>query len=1684
MKYFNKLILSNLKINLTFATMFLILGMSWGQVTYYSKAAATNFNDVNSWGTAADGTGASPASITTADNYIVANASVLNLTANAGVRSLTINTGTLTVAANTLLIEIPTQNNTELNVTSGGQLNLTGGTINVNGAVYFTNNAGFNQSGGLLKIDPNSGTAATSIGGVGNTTAKTFGIGYLAGGVTTSAISSAVNVAKFQLTGGIVQIVDPTISTSTSAYSVAIVTNFALNLGVGHTIKFGDGVSTQAAGNVNGFYIYMFTGSSYGVLGNVEVDVLTGTSRWVKTTSSVGILGNLTITSGEFWNSSVLYITGNIVNNGIFTSTSTLYFGSYFNATVAASTVAQNVSGAGTFRNLQTAQTASFNGITVNNTNAAGITFASPSLTLTGGATGTVSGTLNFTAGKVSTSGQTFVMGISGAAGTTNYTAGGFTSGSIFSRNWSAAGTGTNIAAGTDPSTATSRYPFVTASGAGRSAFIERTGPSAIGTIAIQYTEVAGTTPVSIVDGVYTANTRSNDNWAVSGSAPATSYELAIVAPGVYTALDNTSRLTLASGVIGTHQAGTITPGGQRVLTAAQLVNTFYLAINNPTCLPPSAPVSSAITYSSATISWTASPSTPSSGYDYYVSTSNTPPIVSTIPTGSTVAGITTANLTLLTANTTYYFWIRSNCGAGDLSSWTTLASFYTGYCIPAPSSVDGLGITNVSFSTVNNTTGAESGNYGDYSAQVGNVVQGNTTNVNITYQAGATYDTKIWVDWNNDLDFDDVGEDVYTGVSLSNNPTTLMASFIVPIAAPLGQHRMRIGGRDLGAPTPCYVGTWGTYEDYTVNVVAPSADAMDYANLQFPATANIITGGSATIYTQGFEPGVTPPAGAGPGITVWIGVNATNTDPATWSGGSWTAATFNTQVGNNDEFQANIGSSLPTGTYYYASRWQLNTGPYVYGGYNVGGGGFWNGTSNVSGVLTVTAAPGIDCSNPIIVSSYPYTSSTTTCGSVNDYSTQCSGNYGGGEDLVYQLNIPAAGTYQISVTATGGGSYIGWFLKDAANCATGSSCLANATSGSGTLANASYTFAASGTYFLIIDTWPSPTCSAFNISITTIACGAPIASAATLINSTTANANWTPTTGSFIIEYGPTSTFGTPGAGATAGNVNNTVVTASNVGTKQLTSLTATTGYSYVVRQDCTGSANGYSLNSSTITFTTLAAPPANDEATSATAISLGVGCTGAIYTNLNATPTSASPTEPKNSGGDAFKTVWFTFVAPASGAVRVSTDLGSGNTLTDSRVALYSATNPADYTTFTCISTDEDGGSVLGSGYMSVVYATGLISGNTYYIQVGTYGSFTTAGTFCMTVDELNSTMLALTATCVSTIQFPEGTNAAYTGWVPFLDGSGKLIALIKNPTGASPDSYEDLDQNINTGAVRTDGAGKRYLDRNYSFSNPTAGPYDLQLFFLTSERTALGLVDPSANTLSNLNVTRDPNVGCKAFPTGGDNTLLTQLGSGSVGGVDWVRVSTPGFSGFFINTGLTPLPVNILSFDAKSLNNKTVQLTWNVASEVDVREYIVERSNDNRNWSAIGSVKASQKSTYGFNDNSPVSGVNYYRLAVKDVNASVAYSDIRTVNFSGKGNMALYPNPANNTLYVSGTDDKNVVVSIYNEVGHIVTTLSSNGETIRTGGIDVSQLLPGAYSIQVKGESGLTTMRFVKQ
>ncbi|MFK8046490.1 MAG: GEVED domain-containing protein [Crocinitomicaceae bacterium] len=237
-----------------------------------------------------------------------------------------------------------------------------------------------------------------------------------------------------------------------------------------------------------------------------------------------------------------------------------------------------------------------------------------------------------------------------------------------------------------------------------------------------------------------------------------------------------------------------------------------------PTCFIPTALSGSPVSFTTADLMWTAS-------------TGETEWAIEWGPTGfspgtGTLVPSTTTNphtLTGLTANTNYDFYVRGICGVADSSNWAGPSSFYTGYCTPAPTSVDGSGITNVTLGTINNTTGGEAGNYGNYDTLSTDVIQGASAQAfSIEYSTGYTYGTKIWVDWNDNLVFE-ASEEVYTGLSASANPTVLSGTFAIPATAALGSHTMRIGGTDNNnGPDPCYAGSYGSLEDYTVNVIAP----------------------------------------------------------------------------------------------------------------------------------------------------------------------------------------------------------------------------------------------------------------------------------------------------------------------------------------------------------------------------------------------------------------------------------------------------------------------------------------------------------------------------------------------------------------------------------------------------------------------------------------------------------------------------------------------------------------------------------------------------------------------------------------------------------------------------------------------------------------------------------------------
>lgn len=540
------------------------------QTTYYSKASATDFTAVGSWGTATDGTGTSPTSISNADNFVIQNGTAMTLPGNASVRQLTINSGSLTVSANTLTVSKAGTFDSTLNV-AGGTFTVSGGNVMVNGNVIIASAATFNQSGGTITEDGNNGGSAT---------------GSVASGTSLFIISTN----SLNLTGGTIIIVDPHVGTSSASYSFNYSNSTAnVNASVPHTIQFGDGVSTDATTNTSGFIYDSYTGSNKLNTGTIVFNTGSSTgNRFVTSPYSTGNFGNMIINAGsEYRSSTVNVIGGDLINNGTLTSTSTLTFALPSGTSSTVNTVAQSISGSGVFRNSATTSTANYTSLLVNNSSTGGVSFSNANSLLSGANTGTVSGTLTFTNGVVNTGANTFVLGVSGTTvGSLSYTAGGFASGSTFSRWYGTTGSGTTIAASTIPSAGAGTYPFVMGnptSGLSANHFHRATAAlTTAGQMAVKFNGATGTSAITpLTEASLTYDRQTNANWVVTtlaGYDPSATHTFAIQGQGTYTAT-SANVIVLNNGMlVGTAQAGTNLPMGERTsVPVANVAATYTL---------------------------------------------------------------------------------------------------------------------------------------------------------------------------------------------------------------------------------------------------------------------------------------------------------------------------------------------------------------------------------------------------------------------------------------------------------------------------------------------------------------------------------------------------------------------------------------------------------------------------------------------------------------------------------------------------------------------------------------------------------------------------------------------------------------------------------------------------------------------------------------------------------------------------------------------------------------------------------------------------------------------------------------------------------------------------------------------------------------------------------------------------
>ncbi|MCA0152494.1 T9SS type B sorting domain-containing protein [Winogradskyella vincentii] len=314
--------------------------------------------------------------------------------------------------------------------------------------------------------------------------------------------------------------------------------------------------------------------------------------------------------------------------------------------------------------------------------------------------------------------------------------------------------------------------------------------------------------------------------------------------PGIHPVVD----LTAYSGQI--VQFGIL--GSEGTVNDPEDIDVFvdnFQVRNIPTCPEPTDLTSTNLTLTSTEIAWTEAGTSTVWNIEYG-------PAGFAQGTGTIVNGVTNPFiLTGLLSDTLYDWYVQAECDPSNLSSWSGPSQFFTGYCESVPTSNDGQGVTNVTIGIVDFPSLGDV-TYENQTSPVVNVFQGVDTTVEITFATGFTYDTNIWIDFNDDLVFD-ASELVFQGESTNANPTILDASFVMPATAPLGQHRMRIGTADSGqaTPNPCYNGSWGVTLDFTVNVIeltctlpeASYTTVPDCDNDQFFIDVDVTSLGDAT---------------------------------------------------------------------------------------------------------------------------------------------------------------------------------------------------------------------------------------------------------------------------------------------------------------------------------------------------------------------------------------------------------------------------------------------------------------------------------------------------------------------------------------------------------------------------------------------------------------------------------------------------------------------------------------------------------------------------------------------------------------------------------------------------------------------------------------------------------------------
>lgn len=229
-------------------------------------------------------------------------------------------------------------------------------------------------------------------------------------------------------------------------------------------------------------------------------------------------------------------------------------------------------------------------------------------------------------------------------------------------------------------------------------------------------------------------------------------------------------------------------------------------------------------------------------------------------------------------------------------------------------------------------------------------------------------------------------------------------------------------------------------------------------------------------------------------------------------------------------------------------------------------------------------------------------------------------------------------------------------------------------------------------------------------------------------------------------------------------------------------------------------------------------------------------------------------------------------------------------------------------------------------------------------------------------------------------------------------------------------------------------------------------------------------------SANN-NNLLAITDGSGGYNGTMTTANTTMVTLATAGA----------NYGFRGVAFAPSLFTLPINLSSFSGSLINNKS-SLKWLTSSELNAKEFVVERSTNGNDFLAIAHVDAKNSNisnNYSYEDANVLRGINYYRLKLIDKDGSFSYSSIVVIKLDDLKMFSLnvFPNPVVNNLTISHAQaEEGALIQILALNGKTVAQYSVAKDAVQTS-VSASQLLAGQYFVNFINKGKSVTISFFK-